>query len=507
MRPAKRDRAKPASGRPRKPPTPKRYRTKMVVAIASVLVLGLTGFAYIRATDIRNSFTTADVIDSGAGGEKPPDGAVDIVLVGLDSRTDAQGKPLPKELLAKLNAGKSDGVLNTDTIILMRIPNDGSRAVGVSMPRDSYITIPGYGKHKINSAYMRGKLTERQNLIADGVTDQSELEVRSNQAGAKVLISTVQQLTGATIDHYAEVNLLGFHDITEAIGGIEVCLNDDVDDDFSGAHFPAGNQVLAGAPALAFVRQRHGLPRGDLDRIVRQQVFMKGLATKVLAADMLTDEDKLSNLQDAVSKSVVLDKDWDVFDFAKSMQEATGGNLDFKTIPVGDLNLDTDEGEAIEVNPEVVKSFVRSLLGGAAPPGTDPGAGGRDPGNSAITVDVRNAAGVAGLATKVAHKLIARGFTPGQTGNADVRDLSVVRYAKGEKASADKVAEALGGMQVEPDSNIPAGHVTVMLGEDYQDAPSRFAGQGPLRLDGGGPFPRQDPPPPPSAPGGLPCIN
>src|SRR5699024_3958948 len=139
----------------------------------------------------------------------------------------------------------------------------------------------GHGTHKINSAYARGKIAEQNRLRSAGITDQQELETRGDQAGARTLIATVEQLTGTTIDNYASVNLLGFHNISEAIGGVDVCLNQAVNDPYSGANFKARHQKISGSQALAFVRQRHGLPNGDLDRVVRQQVFMAGLANKV----------------------------------------------------------------------------------------------------------------------------------------------------------------------------------------------------------------------------------
>src|SRR5699024_2829043 len=115
-----------------------------------------------------------------------------------------------------------------------------------SLPRDSYVAIPGHGTHKINSAYARGKIAEQNRLRTQGVTDPQELETRGNQAGARTLITTVEQLTGATIDNYASINLLGFYDITEAIGGVEVCLNAAVNDPYSGANFEAGHQKISG---------------------------------------------------------------------------------------------------------------------------------------------------------------------------------------------------------------------------------------------------------------------
>src|SRR6201999_2970815 len=357
-------------------------------------------------------------------------GAIDILMVGMDSRTDAQGKPLSDEQLAQLNAGVADGELNTDTLIMIRIPNDGKKAVGISMPRDSFVDIPGYGEHKINSAYLRAKNEARVKLQNEGVGDEAQLEVRSNQEGAKNLIASVQQLTGATIDSYAEVNLLGFYDITKAIGGIDVCLKQATSDQFSGANFKAGKQNLSGRRALAFVRQRHGLPNGDLDRIVRQQVFMSGMAKKVFSGDVLTPgSDTLDKLQAAIQKSVVLDEDWNVIEFAQQMMNFTGGNVSFQTIPVGRPDLETPEdGSAIEVDPNEVRAFVDGIIGKKPAPDKgkpEAGGGGESAADQQVTVNVRNASGTGGMAQSVADSLSGKGFTTGEIGNADLRDDTV----------------------------------------------------------------------------------
>ncbi|MGQ0837992.1 LCP family protein [Actinokineospora sp.] len=477
---------RPAAARRVPPPPPRRggglIGSKILVTVISALVLATTGYYWQVANGFTDDLTTADVITGS--GERPADGAVDILMVGMDSRTDAQGNSLSKEQLAMLNAGKDEGEINTDTLIMIRIPNDGGKAVGVSLPRDSYVDIPGYGKHKINSAYGRAKLTARERLQKEGVTDRAQLEVRSNQDGAKNLIGTVEKLTGAKIDHYAEVNLLGFYDITNAIGGIDVCLNKAVRDSFSGANFPAGPQNLQGAAALAFVRQRHGLAGGDIDRIVRQQVFMSGMAQKIFSRDLLVPgSSTIGQLQEAIKKSVVLDKDWNIMQFAQQMMGFTGGNVSFQTIPIGTIDLDTpNDGKAVQVDPAAVRTFVQGLLGGTPPSN---GAPGSDAAPAAKpTVTVLNASGRTGLAAEVADTLAGQGFKTGETGNATSRQKTVVRYAKGDQAGADSVAQALGGdITVEADANLTRGKVTVLLGKDFTPSGQRLSGDPLLSLN------------------------
>lgn len=464
-RPPHRGRASTAHAHPGKGPL---LGGKIVLGLVSVLVLSLTGYAWASLQGLVKGLTLTDVIEA-EDTELPADGARDILLVGLDSRTDAQGNPLPKDMLKQLRAGKDEGELNTDTLILVHIPNDGSKAVAISLPRDSYVDIPdGYGQHKINSAYARGKSVERQRLQEAGVTDPKELDLKSNQVGAKTLIATIERLTGRTIDNYASINLLGFYQITKAVGGVDVCLNNAVDDIKSHAKLPAGPQSISGADALAFVRQRHGLPRGDLDRVVRQQVFMAGLARKILSAGTLANPGKLRELMDSLKKSIVLNQGWDVIAFAQQLSGLTGGQIEFRTIPVLSLALPTPEdGMAVEVDPDQIREFFGGLSGSVQSP--KEGAGGSDrEANSQVTVNVMNTTGTTGLAAKVAAELTEQGFKQGLVDNSSPVAGTVVRHAPGEEDAAKRVADALAGKAtLEEDPGLGKGQVTVLLGSDY----------------------------------------
>ncbi|MDQ0379412.1 LCP family protein required for cell wall assembly [Amycolatopsis thermophila] len=501
--PASRERRPPPQARRRPPPPRKPHRNhrgaKIAVGLVSLLVMSLTGYSWAAMQGLVNGLTTTDVIDAN----QPADGARDILLVGMDSRTDAQGNPLPEDLLAQLRAGVADGEENTDTLIMVHIPNDGSKAVAISLPRDSYVSIPGFGQHKINSAYARAKAAERKKLQDEGETDAKTIEVQSNQAGAKTLIQTVEKLTGSNIDNYASVNLLGFSEITKAIGGVDVCLKDDVNDPYSGAKFTKGQHTISGVEALEFVRQRHGLPRGDLDRVVRQQVFMAGMARKVLSAGTLADPGKLSSLTDAIKKSVVLNQGWDILAFAQQLKGLTGGQLEFHTIPVVNMDYSTPEdGQAIQVDPNQIRQFVQSTSAPAqAAQQADAG-----PAKSATTVDVRNGTGREGLASTVLQSLTSKGFTGGETSNTTSRKATVVRYPAGGQAAAQQVADALGsGATVEADPTVTSGHVVVLVGSDYGATPSRVVQQA-----AAAPTTTQAPPPGSDEPitaNGITCVN
>ncbi|MBV9143502.1 MAG: LCP family protein [Pseudonocardiales bacterium] len=451
---------------------------KLALAVTSTLVFGLAGYGWSTFRTLHQGLSTTDVI-----GPATPDKATDILLVGLDSRTDAHGDPLAPDVLARLRAGSNDGEL-TDTMILVRIPDNGRRAVAISLPRDLYVELPeGYGKHKLNSAFARGKNATAQRLIAHGV-DPATVRTESVAAGRKLLVEAVEDLTGVGIDHYAEINLLGFSLLTDAVGGVEVCLRAPVHDRFSGANFPAGPQTISGPDALAFVRQRHGLPRGDLDRIVRQQAYLASLASKVLTAGTLANPNRINQLISATHQSLVLDESFDVLDFAARMQGLAAGNMVFETVPVvGDGDSESD-GAVLTVDPEAVRDFVAQAIEPAAPADAPHGSPAqRPPAKATVTVEVFNASAVTGLARSVSAQLAGQGFRPGTVGNAAARASTVVLYPVSGEDAGRLVADALGSLPVKEDSQLGAGTVQVYLGKDYSGPGKSQAGSSPWRMD------------------------
>ena len=166
-----------------------------------------------------------------------------------------------------------------------------------------------------------------------------------------------------------------------------MCLNSTVDDSFSGAHFPAGQQTVAGAQALAFVRQRHGLSGGDLDRARRQQVFLSSMAHTVLSSNTLTDSTKRVALVAAVDKAVIVDRSLDVLSLATQLQGVSSGSIGFHTIPVVNASYDTpDDGEAVQVDPAAVQKYIADTISGSSTSSTtssgSPPASGASPSGS-----------------------------------------------------------------------------------------------------------------------------
>lgn len=322
---------------------------RIVVALVSAVALVAVGVAWFTVGKFKASTNITPVLSevgSAPGQPATDDGATDILLVGDDSRTDAQGAALPASVLRDLLRTQYDSGVNTDTIIVLRIPHNGGKAYAVSIPRDSYVPIPGIGTNKINAAY--------------GVT---QARTGSKVAGQKALIETVQDLTGVRIDHFVEINLYGFYLLSNAIGGVQVCLRQSTSDPNSGADFRAGVQTISGSNALSFVRQRENLPGGDIDRIVRQQVFLAAAAHKVLSAGTLTSPHALGALMDAMKKTLVTDPGLDLTTLLQQAQGIISGDVEFTTIPIVNQNARSASGQSIvQVDTAQVRQFMAALI-------------------------------------------------------------------------------------------------------------------------------------------------
>src|ERR1700744_150818 len=465
----------------------------LATALAVAVIIG-TGVAWNNVRSFEDGIFHMSAPSLGKGGD---DGAIDILLVGLDSRTDAHGNPLSAEELETLRAGDDEST-NTDTIILIRIPNNGKSATAISIPRDSYVAAPGLGKTKINGVYGQTREAKRASLVKAG-DSAADAAAQGTEAGRDALIKTVADLTGVTVDHYAEIGLLGFALITDALGGVDVCLKEPVFEPLSGADFPAGQQRLPGSEALSFVRQRHELPRGDLDRVVRQQAVMASLAHKIISSKTLSSPSTMNRLEAAVQRSVVISSGWDVMDFVQQMQKLAGGNVAFATIPVLDGSGWSDDGmqSVVRVDSHQVADWVGGLL-------HDQGQGKTEElayTPAKTTASVVNDTDINGLAAAVSEVLTSKGFATGQVGNNDGGHVkaSQVRAAKTEDLGAQEVAKELGGLPVVADASLSPGSVRVMLANDYTGPGSGLSGTGtvmPARMSTPGTSPDSTAPPP-----------
>ncbi len=474
--------------------------------ILAALVLVISGAAYFLIRDV-NGIGGSHAITSG-----PSTGTQNILLMGLESRRDWNGNILPASILAQLHAGSAQGVADgvggndTNTLILIHVPAGGKKAVGFSIPRDDWVGFAGtvgpqqQGKvdqaYGVSMYYEQAKLRQQQPGLS-----QDQLAFLGNEAGRAAAVATVEKLTGVHIDHFAEVNLDGFYELAKVFGGVQVCLKHPVYDVNSGADFRAGYQHLDAAQALAFVRQRDGLPNGDLDRTHRQQAFVDSVMHQLRAEGVLGDLSKLDALLSVARQYVITDAGWNLLDFAAEMRDLTSGNLVFRTLPIkGYATIDGQDANAVD--PAAIRAIVQAAF--YPKPGSPHGQ--RQTAARAArqtTVDVLNGGDTAGLAGRVSAALGRAGYRAGRVANTSSRASTAIRFGSGASASAGRIAR-LFGVTATASSSVPPGHVEIMLGASATvpatSAPSQPPASAAIPTAGpqGGAVTAQN---------GIPCVN
>jgi LCP family protein required for cell wall assembly len=327
----------------------------LLAALLSAGLLLLSGWVWLTYRNIDSGVHRLKVaVNAPPSGKDDLDGSdQNILLVGIDDRTNMT----PKQI-HQLKVGSDGGSMATDTMMILHVPADGSKATLISLPRDSYVNIPGHGMNKLNSAFTAGY------NAAGGTPDQKRT------AGADLLLETITNLTGLTINHYVQISFMGFYDISTAIGGVPINLCHNVNDTVaynrsigsdggSGFHMSAGHHTISGVSALEFVRQRHNLPNGDLDRVRRQQYFLTAAFRKVASVGILF---KLNSLGNALKKDVYMDPGLHLTDLARQMENLNASNIIGKTIPFERFDDNTPVGSVEIVNPARVQKFVRKLV-------------------------------------------------------------------------------------------------------------------------------------------------
>jgi LCP family protein required for cell wall assembly len=293
---------------------------------------------------------------------------------------------------------------------------------------------------------------------------QDQLAFLGNEAGRRAAVATVEKLTGMHIDHFAEVNLDGFYELAKVVGGVEVCLNHAVRDPKSGARFHQGYQHLDAAQALSYVRQRDGLPNGDLDRTHRQQAFIDSVMHQLRTQGVLGDLTKVSALLSVAKQYVITDAGWNLLDFASQMRSLTSGNLVFRTLPItGFATIGGQDANVVSV------PAIQAIVHAAFFPEPVPRQARQHPASpvkpsaGATTVDVLNGGPTTGLAARISAALVKAGYRAGTVGNMASRAATSVSYGPGASANAAAIARMF-GVTAAPAASLAAGQVQIVLG-------------------------------------------
>lgn len=469
-----------------------------VGCILASIVMVVSGFAYYVNSNV-SAIGGSDVISGG-----PSVGSMNILLMGLESRTYWGGQPLPHSLEDIMHIGSVGGNA-TNTLILLHIFAGGQKAVGFSIPRDDWVTFPkpydGQAQGKIDQAYGFA-MAERENELAGKHLTQGQIAWSGNEAGRLAEIDTVQALTGVHIDHFAELNLLGFYRLAQIFGGIEVCLRQPASDPlYSGASIPAGYHLLNAAQALSFVRQRHNLTNGDLDRTHRQQAVIDYVIWKLEHQGVLTDLGQLGSLITTAKQYLITDHNWDIGRFAGEMKALTGKNLSFTTLPI--TGYQTINGQSANtVNTVYIKQLVhRSFYpppvvhrpAARKPADKKTGTPASAPSPGSITVDVFNGGHTTRLASLLSQALTTAGYKAGKVGNIATQSSTEVLYGTGAAANAHKIAGYFTGVSASQSSTVAADHVEVLLGADATSVPAGITAPASAASASASPSPSQTP--------------
>jgi LCP family protein required for cell wall assembly len=282
----------------------------VVAALLLVFVIAVAAACWWMDTSLHRIAALTDYPDRPAAGA-----GTTWLLVGSDSR---QG--LTPEQQAELATGGDIGNGRTDTILLVHVPaiGSGTPTTMVSIPRDSYVSIPGYGKDKINAAFAEG--------------------------GASLLVQTVEKATGIRLDHYVEIGFDGFAVVVDAVGGVTMCPKEPINDRLAGIDLPAGCHKLDGRSALGFVRSR-ATPRADLDRMVNQRQFMSALLHRAASPAVLLNPLRWYPIAHAATGALTVDSGVHIWDLAR-LGWALRGKPTTTTVPIGQFT-SSDSGSVV----------------------------------------------------------------------------------------------------------------------------------------------------------------
>ncbi|MGI5164057.1 LCP family protein [Spirillospora sp. CA-253888] len=412
-------------------------RLSIGLALALVAV-SLSAYGYYWR--LQGSIEQQDT-DRLLGGDRPKklNGALNILLLGSDTRKGAN---------AKYGHSLRDKPPASDTMILLHLSPGGGQALAISFPRDLLVPIPE---------------CTRPGGGTVPATAQAMLNEAIARGGPACTIETIERVSRIRIDHFVQVDFVGFKNITTAVGGVPICLPKDVDDPDSGFRMSRGPHRVQGEDALAYVRIRKGLgDNSDTQRIKRQQRFLGALAKEAMSAGVLTDPAKMNALLTSSAKSLTTDKRFNVgamLKVANGMRDLTAGKLRFVTVPSGPYALDKDRVALVQ--PDAADFFTavrndRTVPEPVKPPPTP------------VKVRVFNGSGVADRAARVAEQLRAQGFTVTGVGNYKrTVPATQIRHAAADRPLAGQLAAKLAKAAVLPRARAVPGVLDLVIGADY----------------------------------------
>ena len=386
-----------------------------VSAALSVAVLFVAGTAWGFTSYIND---TIGRVNAGTAGT-PASGPLNVLLAGVDQRS---GLTRHQELA--LHVG-NDVSSNSDTMMVIHVSGDRSRVTVISIPRDSWVNIPGHGFNKINAAYGLG--------------------------GPKLVVQTVEADTGLTINDFIQVNFLGFVRVIDALGGVNICLPFAVDDPYSGLHLSKGRHHVSGITALEYARDRHSFATSDLARIQDQQRLLSSMLSEAISSGTLGNPVKLDRFLRAALAAIKVDQGLNVAALADQMRGISPGDVRFMTVPISDYNYQAPTGQlALLWDAKESQALFSELKNDQ--PATKPAP---RPARTAsqklhrrqVPVEVWNGTLIGGLSATTGADLTRLGFPVKDGLTWPVHDISqtLIEYPPGDAAGARLVRKVIPG--------------------------------------------------------------
>jgi LCP family protein required for cell wall assembly len=455
---------------------------QVVTAMAAVVIVVITGMAWAGNRNLFGGITISQALEGVPGSTG---GDQNILIMGLDSRLDEHGRPLPQEMYDALHAGdETAGGYNANVLIVVHIPAGTGPITAISIPRDDYVELAGCPtydcKGKIKQAYGFGyqQVMDSMATESDESSDPTANEQKAREAGRKAQISTVRNLLGIPIDHFIEVTLVAFFQIAQVVQPITVCLNDDTYDSFSGADFHKGVQQIDAAQAMAFVRQRRDVNDEmftDLDRTRRQQAFIVSLLSALRHGGSLSSPSDLRKLLDVARQNIAVDSGLNLSEFVQNASGFTDRGVSLYTLPITEFTVDSAGEDVNTIDVPTIRKIVHTLVSGDLPSATPTTSTTKAPpvdntamsAASGIVLNVVNASPFEGLATQLVTTFSERGFTAGEATTAEsVSDASTVTYGPGAQSAAEALARHL-NLTATPSELVGRDTVQLTIGTDF----------------------------------------
>lgn len=436
-------------------------RVLLAIASSAVLILTVIGAGVsVLMGQLQGNITAVDISDNTDGTVVDAESSLNVV----DEETGSY-EPLTVVLMGSdTRSGKGNGGFGSaskiggersDTTIVLHISGDRQSAIGVSIPRDTVITLP--------------------KCKADGKTvggNEGRFNTAMDIGGPGCTVKAIKEMSGLDINNFMMVDFRGFKRIVDAVGGVEICLSKPVDDPLSGLNLSKGKHVVNGEEALAFVRARKTLGDGsDTSRIRRQQAFLSSLMRTVLSSGTLLNPASLLGVLDAATESLTADPQMadinNLKDLALSLKDLKPANVTFTTLPW----TPNGDGATVSVNTKKAKPIWQAMKDDTPwpPKGSD---GDQTPllktPPSKIQVNVLNGTTTKKLAKKVARQLKKEGFVVREVGNADTTDYAqtTILYDPNWDESAKTVIAAMDAQASEKVKKQGAV-IDVIVGSDF----------------------------------------